>query len=56
MMGEFTATVGYKNQQSELTVRVVNKDFPSLFGLPWMKSIRLDWENLLPAVLCFTGT
>jgi hypothetical protein len=51
MMNEFTATVCYKGQQSQLTVHVVNQDFPALFGLPWMKSIRLDWENLLPAVL-----
>ena len=51
MMGEFTATVCYKNQKALLTVCVVNQDFPALFGLPWMKYIRLDWASLLPEVL-----
>jgi len=51
MMGEFTATVCYKDQRAQLTVCVVNQDFPALFGLPWMKYIRLDWPSLLPEVL-----
>ena len=51
MMGEFTATVCYKDQRALLTVCVVNQDFPALFGLPWMKYIRLDWPSLLPEVL-----
>jgi hypothetical protein len=43
--------VCYEGQQAQLTVCVVNQDFPAMFGLPWMDSIKLDWENLLPAVL-----
>ena len=51
MTVEFTATVCYKNQRAQLTVRVVNQDFPALFGLPWIKYIQLDWASLLPEVL-----
>jgi len=34
MMCQFTATVCYKDQRAQLTVCVVNQDFPALFGLP----------------------
>jgi hypothetical protein len=51
MLGEFLASVWYKGQQAQLTVCVVDRDFPALFGLPWIGSIKLDWDNLLPAVL-----
>ena len=33
------------------TVCVVNNRFPALFGLPWMKEIRLNFEQLIPQVL-----
>lgn len=51
MLGEFKATVWYKDQEAQLTIAVVNREFPALFGLPWLQYIHLDWVNLVPPVL-----
>jgi hypothetical protein len=40
MLGEFFATVCYKGQQAQLTVCVVDRVFPALFGLPWNRVMR----------------
>jgi len=47
MLGEFDVMVSLGKQTAELPLAVVDRDFPSLFGLPWMQYLHLDWKRLL---------
>jgi len=48
MLGEFDAKVSVGNQTATVPLAVVDRDFPSLLGLPWLQHFRLDWARLLP--------
>ncbi|KAG8238704.1 hypothetical protein J437_LFUL018394, partial [Ladona fulva] len=48
MLGQFDANVSVGQQFATAPLSAVDRDFPSLFGLPWMRYFRLDWPRLLP--------
>ncbi|KAK3920246.1 hypothetical protein KUF71_009533 [Frankliniella fusca] len=53
MLGEFEVEVTYNNQCKTLVLPVVDKEFPSLYGLPWIREIRPDFDSLFPRKTVF---
>jgi len=51
MKGGFTAKVQYEDQSADLTVCVVDGQFPALFVLPRMSKLRWDFNRLIPCIL-----
>lgn len=46
VLGQFEATVSYKQQTEQLPVIVVKGSGPALCGRNWLKKITLDWKEI----------
>ena len=49
MLGEIDVKVEYNGEEKVLPLSVVDKPFPLLYGLPWIREIRPDFDSLFPA-------
>ena len=46
VLGTATVTVGYQDQEEQLSLLVVEGNDPSLLGRDWLHRIRLNWKEL----------
>jgi len=48
MLGEILVKVEYNGKEKFMNLAVVGKQFPILYGLPWINELRPDFDTLFP--------